>query len=523
MRPGPCLVALLVLASLASGCRSEPEGPQPGFETKPADAEVVRPAPKREVRAEAKPEPEAPPEPIVIRGSKAPVSTQTTVKKATAQPRAAASAPAAARPRPTARALVRLLRARDYARLDNELAAVRDDRFPDSYVSVWTLLLDEVVAVKTIEPLLEDWCEKSARSATARIAWGRFLIQSAWAARGGGWANTVTPEGWRLFGERLRRAKEKLEEAARLEPDRPDAWSDLLVVANGLQLSDEEADGYLAKAAAVGRKDFIRAHIRRLWGLTPRWGGSNEAMFAFARKAIAEHEDEPAFGALLLDAHEDYLSYTVTGDKRAYLARPDVKKDLDGVFSRVLAKYPGAMGIRTSQARVALTEGRQSDALSLYKTNAALGDPSALDTLGDVYMSGSVGRADPVQAVACYRRAAELGYVQSQYALAMCYVTGAGGLPRDMKQALRWFEEAAEMDSPVALVAIAQMYHRGSLGKRDLERAIPFYTRAAELDEPRAQLALGQFYRDGTGVERDEAKSRKWLEKAAARGVTEKR
>ena len=59
----------------------------------------------------------------------------------------------------------------------------------------------------------------STRSLTQRP-----LTEYAWRARGSGFANTVTKERWRLFSERLAKAKELLDKSADFEPKCPVWW-----------------------------------------------------------------------------------------------------------------------------------------------------------------------------------------------------------------------------------------------------------------------------------------------------------
>ena len=58
---------------------------------------------------------------------------------------------------------------------------------------------------------LKQWVQTRRDSVTAPIALGNAYLNYAYLARGGGYANTVTDEGWRLFAERVQLARETLE------------------------------------------------------------------------------------------------------------------------------------------------------------------------------------------------------------------------------------------------------------------------------------------------------------------------
>lgn len=62
---------------------------------------------------------------------------------------------------------------------------------------------------------------------------GKYHIQAAWAARGGGWANSVTPDGWKKFADELAEARKCLEEAHRLQPTYPEAATTMITVEMG--------------------------------------------------------------------------------------------------------------------------------------------------------------------------------------------------------------------------------------------------------------------------------------------------
>lgn len=60
-----------------------------------------------------------------------------------------------------------------------------------------------------------NWAKESPDDVTAQVCYARALTSHAWLARGTGFADTVTEEGWRLFRERLEKANSVLERARR--------------------------------------------------------------------------------------------------------------------------------------------------------------------------------------------------------------------------------------------------------------------------------------------------------------------
>jgi Domain of unknown function (DUF4034) len=99
-----------------------------------------------------------------------------------------------------------------------------------------------------------DWIALFPESITARVAYADFLAEYAWHARGSGYADKVTKEGWRFFGERLASARKTLEEARKL-PDRdPFWWRVALRVAQGEHWPKSEYDQLLKEAKSFEPK-----------------------------------------------------------------------------------------------------------------------------------------------------------------------------------------------------------------------------------------------------------------------------
>lgn len=56
--------------------------------------------------------------------------------------------------------------------------------------------------------------------------------------------------------------------------------------------------------------------------------------------------------------------------------------------------------------------------------------------------------------------AAERGYLDEQYELAMCYLEG-NGLEKDYARAVEWFRKAAEQEHPRAQLELGRCYKNG--------------------------------------------------------------
>jgi hypothetical protein len=118
----------------------------------------------------------------------------------------------------------------------------------------------------------------------ALVLEGEFQIKQAWKARGSGYANTVTQEGWKSFHEHLVQARECFTRAWELRPDLPLAPDQMMTVALG--------DSGLAEMrlwfdrTLVAQIDYPHAWSEMRWGLRPRWYGDLDSMLALGVTAV---------------------------------------------------------------------------------------------------------------------------------------------------------------------------------------------------------------------------------------------
>jgi hypothetical protein len=86
---------------------------------------------------------------------------------------------------------------------------------------------------------LQKWMKLRPESITARVALTNSLHRWAWVARGNGMADSVTPEGWKLFAERSRAADIVLEDSRDMKNMCPEWYSQMLAVgiAEGWEIS----------------------------------------------------------------------------------------------------------------------------------------------------------------------------------------------------------------------------------------------------------------------------------------------
>ena len=108
--------------------------------------------------------------------------------------------------------------------------------------------------------------------------------RAGWAARGGGFANTVTPQGWKTFFEELRKARTFLVKAHEMRPDWPEAAAEMIAVAMGGGDDLGESTRAWFDKAVKAQLDYRQAYTNYVWSIFPRWGGSHLKMFEFGRE-----------------------------------------------------------------------------------------------------------------------------------------------------------------------------------------------------------------------------------------------
>ena len=134
-----------------------------------------------------------------------------------------------------------------------------------------------------------EWIAAYPDSITARVAYADFFVDYAWHARGTGYANKVTPEGWKLLDERLAKAREILDAARTLPTKDAVWWSVSLSVALGQGWSRDDYDA-LMKDAKSYSPVFWGYDTARAYSLLPRWHGKSGDWEDYALQAsLAEN------------------------------------------------------------------------------------------------------------------------------------------------------------------------------------------------------------------------------------------
>lgn len=203
---------------------------------------------------------------------------------------------------------------------------------------------------------------------------GKAYVDWAWQARGGGFADTVTPEGWKLFAQRLAVAREALEEAYKRDPSDPRAPTLMIKVCMG-QGSDLEQTTTWFTRAMTADPDNYEACDKMLFYLYPRWYGTPQQMVAFGRECLKTYNWRAQLPFILLKVHQELAAES--GDEKAYYLQPAVWDDLRDIYQSLLWFDPDNNANRNMLAFFACKCGRWEEANRQLQLLGDKVDPAA--------------------------------------------------------------------------------------------------------------------------------------------------
>ena len=131
---------------------------------------------------------------------------------------------------------------------------------------------------------LERWATAKPDSITPRVAIGSAYTRYAWKARGNGFANTVTADGWALFKERIENARLALEQAESLSMKDPQLYNALQVVALAQNWGRPQMDQLVQQGMAL-EPQYFYFYIAETNFLMPKWHGQPGDAENFAQSA----------------------------------------------------------------------------------------------------------------------------------------------------------------------------------------------------------------------------------------------
>jgi hypothetical protein len=196
---------------------------------------------------------------------------------------------------------------------------------------------------------LQDWVDAKPDSITARVSLANVLVNFAWKARGSGWANTVSDEGWRAFGNRLHQAMKVLNAAENLKVQCPYSWTVKMRAALGLQMDKNQFNDIFHQAISYD-SDYETAYLQRAVYLMPRWYGGDGELEADLEKSANQMGGDDG----------DMLYARVVWGLHARASSPNVIEEnhfswprIDKGFAIIEKRFPDSLAAKSERAYLA--------------------------------------------------------------------------------------------------------------------------------------------------------------------------
>jgi hypothetical protein len=194
---------------------------------------------------------------------------------------------------------------------------------------------------------------------------GEREIAAAWAARGSGYADTVSSGGWQGFNSHLAAARTDLTAAWNLHPDWPLAPERMIYVSLGD--SDLQEMRTWFDRTTVAQIDYPRAWSDLRWGLRPRWYGNEKAILSLGEAAIKTRRFDTDVPRKYVDCIQDVESEMDLPTGEHIYGRQDVWPNLQQMYEGYISapsQQACQAGWRTSYAVIAYFGGKYSVARS---------------------------------------------------------------------------------------------------------------------------------------------------------------
>ena len=209
---------------------------------------------------------------------------------------------------------------------------------------------------------LKRWSVQRPESVTARVSLAYAYLNYAWQARGAGNDASVTPEGRRLFNERIKLAEEEL---LGVHPNCPEWYYVMLQLGRAKGWEAADLADLLQKAAAF-EPEFYYSYQEAALGLMPQWRGKEGDVEKFT-EASANAAGGKAGDMLYWQIMQSIMSNRELGNILQHLSW---SRAMLG-YQALVAQY-GVTPVRQNQ--LALMAARFGDYMVADETLTQIGD-----------------------------------------------------------------------------------------------------------------------------------------------------
>jgi hypothetical protein len=165
---------------------------------------------------------------------------------------------------------------------------------------------------------------------------GKQSIREAWKARGSGYSNSVSSEGWKGFEDHLKEAKDELGKSWELAPEYPFAAIEMIQVEMGIGNEPVQDMRLWLDRALSASCDSWPAIDAWFWGMRPRWHGNRKAILQMGEHCLATGRFDTGLPRMYLNALKEISS---DGDSDIY-GEPGVYESIHDMVEGYLAAGP---------------------------------------------------------------------------------------------------------------------------------------------------------------------------------------
>lgn len=196
------------------------------------------------------------------------------------------------------------------------------------------------------------------------LAEAEYWYEYAWHARGSGVASTVSPEGWKLFKQRLEKTEQILKETKSYASDLP-AWYQLMIDVE-FELGRPQKTIVKTFNEAVHRYRFYYPnYFTMAFYLLPKWGGSWQVVDNFANWSVKY--TQPKIGDTMYVRTYWYV-YEKMWKSRTFFTKTKVSwKKMKASFQTIIRRHPKSYWDLNNYAKFACLAGDGDTFLSLRK------------------------------------------------------------------------------------------------------------------------------------------------------------
>jgi hypothetical protein len=387
----------------------------------------------------------------------------------------------------------------------------------------------------------DTWLKRYPDSVTAKTSAATAWMAYGWEGRGSGFADKVTEEGWRLFRERLSKAKGFIAVKPRNSTDDcPERFSVILNLATHQGTDRFHFESLFHEANLTFPSYGFYYYLDKGRYLLPSWHGSRDEL----RRFMEETADLPAikdgkriYTVLIMNYWGEHAEfYTFKEDriswqrmKEGFLEMRRTSPASSFILNR-FCEFACRAGARATAKELFLEIGdrpylaawsypRRSDEFIKWRDwafaddklarritsfpdgtedfrqtllLAKQGDVEAQYEIGNMLQNGELVKKDPADAAKWFLKAAEQGHRDAQSSLANSYFNGYDRLiERDFQKAAHWYFIAAMQGDSNASRMLGFMYLDGFGLAKNLVKAYVWYSQVTQWQEPKVKEIAG--------------------------------